>query len=117
MVATGILAVAALHPLWHGLVQVRCPLLVIFGVPCVTCGGTRALVALMTGNATAALAWNPLVALGGIVAIAWLPIAALMLAGVLQPPRIPTVLPVAARRAIVAGCALNWGYLLLWFRG
>ncbi len=117
MVAAGVLAAAALHPLWHGSVQVQCPLLVIFGIPCVTCGGTRALVALMTGNAAVALAWNPLVALGGVGAMAGLPLAGLMLAGVVRRPRIPTGLPVAARRVIVAVFALNWAYLLIWFRG
>ena len=117
LVAASALATARLHPLWDGLLQTRCPLLALFGVPCVTCGGTRALVALVTGDAFQALAWNPLVALGGLTAIGWLPLATLILVGWLEPPRIPTVIPVAGRRAIVAGFALNWGYLLLWFQG
>ena len=117
LVAASALASARLHPSWGGLVYTRCPLLTLVGIPCVTCGGTRALVALVTGDAIEALAWNPLVALGGLAALGWLPLATLMLVGWLEPPRIPTVLPVLGRRAIVAGFALNWGYLLLWFRG
>jgi hypothetical protein len=47
------------------------------GVPCPTCGGTRALLALVRFDVAAALAWNPLVTLaalvfvlGGLVALA-----------------------------------------------
>ncbi len=47
------------------------------GVPCATCGGTRALLALARFDVPASLAWNPLVALaaalflvGGLVALA-----------------------------------------------
>lgn len=117
VVAASGLAAAWLHPVWAGHAGVRCPLLAIFGIPCVTCGGTRALAALVAGNAIDALTWNPMVALGGAAAIAWLPLAALMLAGAIKPPRIPTTLPPVGSAALVGALALNWGYLLLWFRG
>jgi len=117
MAAASGLGVAWLHPLWAEHLATRCPLLAIFGIPCVTCGGTRAMVALVTGDAIEALAWNPLVALGGLAAIAWLPLALLMLGGLIKPPRMPAILPVAGRGAIVGALALNWAYLLLWFRG
>ena len=117
MAAASGLAAAWLHPLWAGHVGAPCPLLAIVGIPCVTCGGTRALVALVTGDAIDALTWNPLVALGGAAAILWLPVAALMLGGLLKPPRIPSTLPAVGRVAAVGAVALNWAYLLLWFRG
>ena len=101
--AASALAAAWLQPLWQGHLDVRCPLLALFGIPCVTCGGTRAMVALVTGHGVEALAWNPMVALGGIAAVACLPLAALMLVGRLDLPRIPTVLPAAVRRAAIAG--------------
>ena len=117
LVAMIALAVAWFYPVWEGYLDARCPLLALFGIPCITCGGTRAMVALVAGDAIEALAWNPLVALGGLAAIAWLPAATLMLLGLLNRPRIPTVLTTAARRTIIGGFALNWGYLLVWFRG
>lgn len=53
-----------------------CAFRAITGVPCPTCGGTRALLALARLDAFAALAWNPLVTLavavffgGGLVAL------------------------------------------------
>jgi hypothetical protein len=41
-----------------------CAFRTITGVPCPTCGGTRALLALARLDVGAALAWNPLVTLG-----------------------------------------------------
>ena len=117
MAAASGLGAAWLHPVWAEHLATRCPLLAIFGIPCVTCGGTRAMVALVTGDAIQALAWNPLVALGGLAAMVWLPLAALMLGGLIKPPRIPPTMPAVGRAAIVGALVLNWGYLLLWFRG
>jgi len=39
----------------------------VTGIPCPTCGGTRALLALARLDIPAALAWNPLVTLGALV--------------------------------------------------
>jgi hypothetical protein len=54
-----------------------CAFHALTGVPCPTCGGTRALLALARLDVPAALAWNPLVTaaalvfvLGGLVALA-----------------------------------------------
>ncbi len=62
-------AVAAASP--------SCLFRALTGVPCPTCGGTRALLALVRFDVPSALAWNPLVTLaalvfvlGGLVALA-----------------------------------------------
>jgi Protein of unknown function (DUF2752) len=44
-----------------------CPFHWLTGFPCATCGGTRALLALGRLDFGAAIAWNPLVAVAGIV--------------------------------------------------
>lgn len=49
-----------------------CPFHAITGWPCVTCGGTRATLALMRGAVGEAFQWNPLVAAAGIAAIPYL---------------------------------------------
>ena len=56
-----------------------CPLRALTGVPCLSCGGTRAVVALARGNPLEAFASNPLVVvgvvafvLGGLAAPVWL---------------------------------------------
>jgi hypothetical protein len=41
-----------------------CVFKVVTGLPCVTCGSTRALAALAAGEVLAAVRWNPLAVLG-----------------------------------------------------
>ena len=48
-----------------------CPFRELLGVPCLTCGSTRALVALARIDLGAAFSWNPLVAGAGILFIAY----------------------------------------------
>jgi len=43
----------------------RCPLRALVGLPCPTCGASRAVAALLAGHPGAALAYNPGVLLGG----------------------------------------------------
>ncbi|NIR58105.1 MAG: DUF2752 domain-containing protein, partial [Gammaproteobacteria bacterium] len=59
--ATGLLA-GRMYPLWRHDFALLCPAWTIFGVPCPTCGGTRAVAAVAQGDLLAALSWNPLVA-------------------------------------------------------
>ena len=41
----------------------RCAFLAVTGLPCVTCGATRSMIALLHGNFLGALRWNPLASL------------------------------------------------------
>lgn len=50
----------------------HCPLRDMTGVPCPTCGGTQAAVALVQGRWVEAVAANPLVALGGLGLGLWI---------------------------------------------
>lgn len=65
----------------------------------------------------AALAWNPLVALGGIGALAWSALALAALAGLVNAPAIPTRLPVWVRWAMPLAIVANELWLLATFPG
>ena len=87
-----------------------CPFRALVGIPCLTCGGTRALLALARFDVGAAFSWNPLAAaagillvVGGLVALG----AALSGRGV-ESPR-PTG---ALRAALVFAVAANWVFLV-----
>lgn len=89
-----------------------CPVESFLGLPCPTCGATRATLALADLDLAAALAWNPLVAL------AWLGsilggVAALALALLRRPlPSLPRRLSPATRWGVLLVVAANWIYLL-----
>jgi hypothetical protein len=88
-----------------------CPLHALTGIPCPTCGATRAASALAHGNVVAAFAWNPLATLGLSVGLAGGPIAP---AWVFLKGPLPVWRPgVWARVLIAAALAGNWIYLVL----
>lgn len=116
IVAGTALAVARLYPLWRDHLVVACPLLQLTGLPCPTCGGTRALAALVSGDLGAAFAWNPAVAAGGLAAALWLPLGALLLALPAARPALPVRLPAAVRWGAPLLIATNWAYLILVMR-
>ncbi len=87
-----------------------CPFRALVGVPCLTCGSTRALLALARFDVGAALSWNPLAAaaaivlvLGGLAALG----AALAGRGVEAPRPTP-----ALRAAVALALAANWAFLV-----
>lgn len=85
------------------------------GVPCVTCGGTRALVALGHLDVPGALAMNPLVALSLLVLIPW-GVADALLAALRRRALVLEVGPVAGRAllwAAVPAILANWAYLVV----
>lgn len=88
-----------------------CAFRAITGIPCPTCGGTRALLALARLDLGAALAWNPLVTLGvaafffgGLVAL----VRALRGQGVPDPAP-----PRWAGAAAGLALAANWAFVFL----
>jgi hypothetical protein len=87
-----------------------CPFRALTGLPCATCGSTRAALALLRLDLGAALRWNPLAAIGlPLFVAAGLTAGALWLLGRDVPePRLPLALRVASLAAIAA----NWVYLL-----
>lgn len=98
-----------------GLAWPQCPFLAVTGLPCLTCGATRATIAFLHGNFPLALSWNPLafVALCGLVVFDLY--AVVVLVGC--TPRLRIVdwtksEATAARIAVIAAIVLNWIYLL-----
>lgn len=90
-----------------------CPLQAAAGIPCATCGMTRAFVHLAHGQLARAVAASPLGAL--LAAAAW-GLALLGLLRLLVGWRWPAVPPRAARAAALLGlCALlaNWAWLVI----
>jgi hypothetical protein len=90
-----------------------CYVKVLTGLPCPTCGSTRALGRLFALDVPGAFAMNPLAAAAAFALLAWA-VADLALLprhqalGVEVAPRTGTLLRVAA----VAAIAVNWAYLL-----
>jgi hypothetical protein len=87
-----------------------CPFHWLTGLPCATCGGTRALLALGRFDLGAAFGWNPLVAGAGILFIAGgvVALGAALAGGEVRAPR-----PAPALRAALAlAVAANWVFLV-----
>lgn len=110
-VAAALVALSPLAPRLAGALP-ACHFKALFGIPCPTCGTTRAALALarfdlltaLTAYPLATLAWILLVG-GGLVA----GVAALLGRGVPHPPN---RLPLWARLGIVAVLLANWAYLI-----
>ena len=114
------LAGAALVVLWiasghEELPLIVCPFRRLTGIPCLTCGGTRAILALARFDLGAALHWNPLVACGGLVGAAWLVYAAVVT--VFRAPRLRIRLGeierTCCRAAVWVLVTGNWMFLIL----
>lgn len=85
------------------------------GIPCVTCGGTRAMLALLSGDVAAALRWNPLVATAGLAGVPYVVYAVTSV--VFGLPRVKVSLCAsdwrAMRVASVAAIVLTWAFLIV----
>jgi Protein of unknown function (DUF2752) len=93
----------------------RCLFLAVTGLPCVTCGATRCLIAFLHGDFLSALRWNPLAFVALCALIAFDLYAAIVLVGRRLRLRIVdwTVTEKnLARIAVISLLALNWIYLL-----
>ncbi|MFN2542172.1 MAG: DUF2752 domain-containing protein [Chthoniobacterales bacterium] len=85
------------------------------GLPCLTCGATRATIEFFHAHPVAALRWNPLV-FGLLCALTLYDVYAFSMI-TLRAPRLRLALPsVAAKKyarlLVIAALALNWIYLL-----
>jgi hypothetical protein len=112
--AASALSAVVLRPFWLLIAPILpgCPLRMLTGVPCPTCGSTRAGLALVRGDIPGALHFNPLVTVAGI---------AFLLGGVLAPiwvglgrklPDLPDRWPLGLRIAVPAAIVANWIWLL-----
>lgn len=113
-----ILLAASLGAAWlaFGLPTPLCPLHAWSGIPCPTCGSTRAAGSLLHGEIKAAFVWNPLMTVGFFGAAIYLCYAAVALTGRLPRLRIESLAPHEAhiiRVLAILLIAANWLYLLL----
>lgn len=109
--AVGLLALAPLAPRLATALP-ACPLKSIVGVPCLTCGSTRAALALGRLDLWTALTINPLVAAGWVMLVVGGLIAGVLALGG-KPLREPSWrLAAPVRVAIALVLLANWVYLI-----
>jgi len=104
----------ALRPLWLALAPHLRPCIfrTLTGLPCPTCGTTRAAVAFLHGDLVSAFVSNPLATLIGILFIAGAPIAALWVVSDGSGVEVPQKPPWWLRWILVGVIAVNWLYLI-----
>lgn len=114
-VGSAALVTAAVWLRFAGLPPLACPFHAITGLPCPTCGATRALAALMTGRVAVSLDFNPAVlpavALGLVYAVYALPVI------VLRLPRVRVQISShearAARWLTLASALSFWAWMIV----
>jgi hypothetical protein len=102
-----------------GLPWPRCAFHDLTGLPCLTCGATRATVEFLHGHFLPALGWNPLVfvILCGLVVFNLYAAAVLLVhAPRIRIARLTTFEKRSATIVVIAAVALNWIYLLSHWR-
>jgi len=105
-----LLALAPFGP-WLAAALPPCPFLALTGLPCAACGTTRAALSLAEGRPLAALAVNPLAALGWGAAVAG-GLAALLLRLAGRPLPLLPGWPHRWRWPLAVALVANWFYLV-----
>jgi hypothetical protein len=105
----------ALRPLWLALAPLLRPCVFrgLTGLPCPTCGTTRAATAFLSGELGTAFAVNPLAALAGLVFVVGAPLAVAWTITKRELPLVTGPLPMWARVAAVSLIGLNWVYVIV----
>lgn len=92
---------------------VVCYFKLVTGIPCMTCGGTRATMRLLRLDLAGALAMNPLVTVFGMLVAAWaLADAVLFFRRRALRLQVSPAVARALRIAIPLAVLVNWGYLI-----
>ena len=91
-----------------------CGLRTLTGIPCLGCGGTRAMKALAHGDVRSALSFNPLVVTAVCAALIWLG-ASWIRHRYFPGARLGRPIPVPwIVTGLIAAFAANWAYLILY---
>jgi hypothetical protein len=104
----------ALRPLWLavGPLLRPCVFRSLTGIPCPTCGTTRAAAAFLDGHLITAFAANPLAAAAGLLFVVGAPLATLWAVSGWPVPVLPTPLPGWVRIGAVILLVVNWLYVI-----
>ncbi len=104
-----------LRPLWLSLTPLLrpCVFRALTGVPCPTCGTTRAAIAFLSGDLAAAFAANPLAVLGGLIFVLGGPLAAIWTMTRENVPVITAPVPMWSRITAISLVGLNWLYVII----
>ena len=108
-------AAIALRPLWLATApHLRsCVFRSLTGIPCPTCGTTRAATAFLQGHVMTAFISNPLATLAGLLFVVGAPIAVIWTTAKWPLPPLPNPLPPWVRIGAVCLIAANWLYLIV----
>lgn len=92
----------------------RCPFLTLTGLPCPTCGISRALVGFARGDLAGAFSYHPLAVLGtaGAIAFGLWACGSLLAPSRFRLPRLEGRRQVVLARGLAIALLVNWAYLL-----
>ena len=104
-----------LRPLWLAAAPHlhECVFRSLTGIPCPSCGTTRAATAFLQGDLMTAFINNPLAALAGLLFVAGAPIAVIWTTARWSVPSLSNPLPLWVRIGAVCLIAANWIYLIV----